>query len=79
MGLLGVASFLWFIFTVVKRIQGNSAALSACVLSMLLLVMFTEPVFFQFTTTPLLGVVLGLLYRGTPRVQIVEASVGFDR
>jgi len=62
MGLLGVVSFLWFIWVILKKMPGNSVALSACTLSMLLLVMFTEPVFFQFTTAPLLGTVLGLLY-----------------
>jgi hypothetical protein len=62
MGMLGVMVFLCFVWVLLRNTPGNSAGLSACILSMLLLVMFAEPVFFQFTTSPLLGAIAGMLY-----------------
>ena len=63
MGLPGLLSFVWLMWTVLRHGPGKDVGVFACILSMLLLVMFAEPVFFQFTTTPLLGVLLGMLHK----------------
>lgn len=61
MGLAGLAAFGWFVVTLTRSMRGNSIPLSACLMSLLLLVMFAEPVFFQFTTSPFVGAMAGLL------------------
>jgi hypothetical protein len=62
MGIAGLLAFAWFVFAFLRWLPGNSVPLSACVLAMLLLVMFAEPVFFQFSTAPYMGAMVGLLY-----------------
>lgn len=62
-GLLGACAFLWFLATVLPCISRRSLAVSVCLLGLLLVMLFTEPVFFQFSTSPLLGSLAGLLYR----------------
>lgn len=69
MGLAGALTFFWFVVGMVRRMRRGPVALSASLLAMLLLVMFAEPVFFQFTTSPLLGAMAGLLYREADRAQ----------
>lgn len=63
MGLVGVLAFLWFGINVVRWMPGNSIPLTACVLSMLTLLLFVEPVFLNYITAPLAGAVTGTLYR----------------
>lgn len=62
MGLLGAATFLWFLFTVLRSVSRKSAALSACLLSVTFVACFSQPVFFHFTTAPFVGTFAGLLY-----------------
>lgn len=61
MGLLGAAAFLWFLITILRSISRESAALSACLLSTTVVTLFSQPVFFHFTTAPIMGVFAGLL------------------
>ncbi len=62
MGLAGCVVFGWFVVALLRRMGGASLPLSTCLLSVLLLTMFTEPVFFQFTLSPLVGTAAGLLF-----------------
>ncbi|HEV7522903.1 MAG TPA: hypothetical protein VGP89_17510 [Candidatus Angelobacter sp.] len=66
MGLCGLITFIWFVVDLIRRMHGASMPLSVCLLSTLLIVMWAEPVFFQFTTSPFVGVVAGLLW-GKPQ------------
>ncbi|HZR55258.1 MAG TPA: hypothetical protein VFA74_00175 [Terriglobales bacterium] len=66
MGLCGLIAFIWFVAGLIRRMNAASMPLSVCLLSTLLIVMWAEPVFFQFTTSPFMGVVAGLLW-GSPQ------------
>jgi hypothetical protein len=68
MGLAGLLTFLWFAAGLVRRMGAAACGLSACLLTLLLFVMWSEPVFFQFTTSPLAGVLAGLLWARKPQV-----------
>jgi len=61
MGCLGILVFGWFLATTLRGVSRKSLALSACFLSMILVTMFSEPVFFNFNTSCLLGAMAGLL------------------
>jgi hypothetical protein len=61
MGLVGAAAFLWFLFTTLRSIRRESIALSACLLSTTIVTLFSQPVFFHFTTSPFIGAFAGLL------------------
>jgi hypothetical protein len=61
MGLCGLTAFIWFIVGLIRRMRVASVPLSVCLISTLLIVMWAEPVFFQFTTSPFVGVIAGLL------------------
>jgi hypothetical protein len=73
MGLCGLISFIWFVAVLIRRMPGASMPLSVCLLSTLLIVMWAEPVFFQFTTSPFLGVIAGLLYKQSTTVTVLRA------
>lgn len=61
MGLVGAVAFVWFLVPVVRSFSRESLALSVCLASILLVTMFSEPVFFHFTTAPFVGTMIGLL------------------
>jgi hypothetical protein len=61
MGLCGLFAFIWFVADLIRSMRLGSMPLSVCLLSSLLIVMWAEPVFLQFTTSPFLGVIAGLL------------------
>jgi disulfide bond formation protein DsbB len=61
MGGLGIITFVWFLVTVLRCVSRNSLGISVCLLSMVLVMMFSEPVFLNFNTSPLLGAMAGLL------------------
>jgi hypothetical protein len=61
MGLLGAVAFLWLLITIFTGASRQSVGLSACLVSAALVTMFSEPVFFHFTTAPFLGTFAGLL------------------
>lgn len=63
MGFMGVLAFFWFGISLVRWMPGNSLPLTACVLSMLTLLLFAEPVFMNYVTAPLVGAVAGALYK----------------
>jgi hypothetical protein len=62
MGFAGLLTFSWFAAGLIRRMGAASCGLSACLLTLLLFVMWSEPVFFQFTTSPFAGVLAGLLW-----------------
>jgi hypothetical protein len=64
MGLAGLLAFLWFAGALVRRINTASPGPAACLLTLLFFVMWSEPVFFQFTTAPFAGVVAGFVWAG---------------
>jgi hypothetical protein len=61
LGLLGAGVFLWLLITISTGFSRQSPGLTACLLSAALVTMFSEPVFFHFTTAPFLGAFAGLL------------------
>jgi len=61
MGLLGAAAFLCFLFTVLRNISRESLGLSACLLAIVGVAMFSNATFFHFTTAPFAGTFAGLL------------------
>jgi hypothetical protein len=61
MGLLGTVTFLWFLATVLKNISKDSVGISACLVSAVVVTLFSQPVFFHFTSSPLMGAFAGLL------------------
>jgi len=60
-GGLGLLVFGWFLATTLRCVSRKSLGLSACFLSMVLVTMYTEPVFLNFNTSCLLGAITGLL------------------
>ena len=68
MGFAGLLTFLWFAAGLIRRMRAEASGLSACLLTLLLFVMWSEPVFFQFTTSPFAGVLAGLLWARKPVV-----------
>jgi hypothetical protein len=70
MGFAGLLTFLWFAAGLVRRMGAAVSGLSACLLTLLLFVMWSEPVFFQFTTAPFAGVLAGLLWARKPEVSL---------
>ena len=72
MGLCGLIAFIWFAVGLILRMRGASMPLSVCLLSTLLIVMWAEPVFFQFTTSPFVGVVAGLLWGKPQTISCVQ-------
>jgi hypothetical protein len=74
MGVCGLVPFIWFMADLTRRMRTASMPLSVCLLSTLLIVMWAEPVFFQFTTSPFLGVIAGLLYKQSGAVRKLQAA-----
>jgi len=62
MGLAGLLTFLWFVGALVRRMNAACFGPAAGVLTLLLFVMWSEPVFFQFTTAPFAGVLAGFVW-----------------
>jgi hypothetical protein len=72
-GLVGAVAFLWFLITVFAGFSRESPGLTACLLSAALVTMFSEPVFFHFTTAPFVGTFAGLLLARKDRVRKAAA------
>jgi hypothetical protein len=69
MGLVGILVFIWVLFTILRCVSRASLAVSICLIAILAVAMFSEPICFQFTTSPIAGALAGLLYaRKYPRV-----------
>jgi len=62
MGGLGLIAFGWVLFTVLRCVSRDSLPISVSLLAIVLVAQFSEPAFFQFTTSPLCGALAGLLY-----------------
>ncbi len=62
MGLMGAATFLWFLSNVLRNISRESLGLSACLLAVAVVTMFNQNVFFHFTMAPFAGTFAGLLF-----------------
>jgi O-antigen ligase len=78
MGLLGLAAFVWFLVTVMRRMSREALALSACLLAATLVRMFSQPVFLHFTTAPFIGTIAGMLYakrRNLPTVIMAKQQM----
>src|SRR5882762_110639 len=75
MGLLGAAAFLCFLYTMLRNISRESLGLSACLLAVAAVTMFSEPVFFHFTTAPFVGTFAGLLLAKKDYNRTREATV----
>jgi hypothetical protein len=74
MGGLGILAFGWFLVTTLRCVSRNALALSACLLSACLVTMFSEPVFFNFNTSALLGALAGLLCAKNARTLGAEVT-----
>jgi len=74
MGLLGAVTFFWLLATMFSGFSRESAGLTACLLSAALVTMFSEPVFFHFTTAPYLGAFAGLLLARRDRTRVHAAQ-----
>jgi hypothetical protein len=61
MGVLGAVTFVWFLITIFGSLSIESLGLSACLLSAVIVTLFSQPVFFHFTTSPFIGTFAGLL------------------
>jgi hypothetical protein len=61
MGLLGAVTFVWLLIAIFSGVSRGSLGLSACLISVSVVTMFSEPVFFHFTTAPFVGTFAGLL------------------
>jgi len=61
MGVAGLVTFLWFLATVFRHVARQTAALSACLLTVTLVTMFSQASYFHFTQAPLMGTIAGLL------------------
>jgi hypothetical protein len=62
MGCAGILAFGWVLITVLRCMSRQSLTLSVSLLSILMIAMFSEPVCFQFTMSPIAGALAGLLY-----------------
>jgi hypothetical protein len=60
-GLLGAGTFLWFLIIVLRCLSSRYVAISACFLAAATVALFSQPIFFHFTSSPFLGTVAGLL------------------
>lgn len=62
MGGAGILAFCWFLVTVLRCMSRQSLVVSVCFLAVLLVAFYTEPIFFQFTLSPIAGALAGILY-----------------
>jgi hypothetical protein len=70
MGVLGAVTFVWLLITIFGSLSKESIGLSACLLSAVIVTLFSQPVFFHFTSSPFMGTFAGLLFAGKHRRSI---------
>jgi hypothetical protein len=75
MGLAGCVVFGWFVVDLIRRMSRAALPISTCLLCILLLTMFAEPAFFQFTVSPFVGAQAGLLF-AKRRMLVQRAALG---
>lgn len=61
MGLLGLVTFAWLMLAAFRAMSRRVVPLSACLVAAFVVMQFSEPCFFHFTTAPCLGVFIGLV------------------
>jgi hypothetical protein len=71
MGVLGAVAFTWLLITIFGSLSKESIGLSACLLSAVIVTLFSQPVFFHFTTSPFMGTFAGLLLAAKHRRSII--------
>jgi hypothetical protein len=64
MGFLGILAFGWLLVSTLRCMSKQSLPISITLLAILSIAMFSEPVCFQFTMSPIAGGLAGLLYAG---------------
>jgi len=62
MGFAGILTFCWLLVTLLRCMSRRSLPISICLLTIFLIGMFSEPLCFQFTTSPIAGALGGMLY-----------------
>jgi hypothetical protein len=62
MGGLGVITFGWLVFMILRCMSRQSSAISISLFAILAITMFSEPVCFQYTMSPIVGALAGILY-----------------
>lgn len=62
MGFLGILAFGWLLASTLRCMSKESLPISITLLAILSIAMFSEPVCFQFTMSPIAGGLAGLLY-----------------
>jgi hypothetical protein len=62
MGAAGILSFGWLLFIVARCMSRQTLAISISLTAILTIVMFSEPAPFQFTMSPIVGALAGLMY-----------------
>jgi hypothetical protein len=62
MGFAGILAFCWVLVTLLRCMSRRSLAISICLLTIFLIGMISEPLCFQFTTSPIAGALAGILY-----------------
>lgn len=76
MGGVGLLAFGWFLFTILRGVSKNSLAISVAFLTFVIVILFSEEALFQFTTSPLAGVLAGLLVARGRRSSSVSFKSG---
>ncbi len=62
MGCAGILAFGWLLVTILRCMSRQSLVISISLLALLMIAMFSEPICFQFTTSPIAGALAGMLY-----------------
>jgi hypothetical protein len=62
MGGFGILAFGWVLIGILRCLSRESLTISISLLAILLITMWSEPVCFQFTMSPIAGALAGLLY-----------------
>lgn len=76
MGCAGILVFGWLLVATLRCMSRESLAISITLLAILLIAMFSEPVCFQFTMSPIAGGLAGLLYAGRHPSPLAKVGAG---
>jgi len=75
MGGAGILAFGWVLISMLRCMSKQSLAISISLLAILMIAMFSEPVCFQFTMSPIAGALAGILYaRKHPLPRLYSAA-----
>jgi len=62
MGCAGILTFGWLLITILRCMSRESLTFSISLLAILMIAMFSQPICFQFTMSPIAGALAGILY-----------------